>query len=280
MSEIVSIAIACITGKMGMNLAHTAINTKFVKLTAATVSPNNESPKTIGTLLGVAGYDFLPKQQLEKCINDFDVLIDFSHPDATLKQLKVCSEYNKAIVIGTTGFNANQLIELKAFSEQIPIVFASNMSRGVNISLNLIKQLTKLIGHEADIEIIEAHHRHKKDAPSGTALTMGEMVANALGDEPLSDIASFGRNGLSESGRDKKIGFSAIRAGDIVGEHTVMFALPGETIEIKHVANSRTTFSEGALTAAVWLKDKRPGLYNMQDVLGLSNFGFGCHAGN
>ncbi|PCH95013.1 MAG: 4-hydroxy-tetrahydrodipicolinate reductase [Gammaproteobacteria bacterium] len=147
------------------------------------------------------------------------------------------------------------------------MVLAANTSRGIQLCVEMLEKLTRAIGDEADIEIIEAHHRNKKDAPSGTALKLGDTVAKALGAE-LNDIASFQRNGISESGRDKKIGFSVIRAGDIVGEHTVMFSLPGERIEIKHIATSRQTFSEGALAAAKWVKDQKPGLYSMKDVLG------------
>lgn len=263
-----SIAIAGITGKMGKSLAYTALQIEDIQLTAATVSPDSHNTKTIDALLGTTGLDFFPKQQLSQCVDDFDVLIDFTCPEATLEHLAICSAHNKPMVIGTTGFNAEQMMVLRDYSKKIPIVFASNMSRGVTITSNLIQQLATLIGNEADIEIMETHHRHKKDAPSGTALTLGEKVASALG-ESLSDIACFNRVNDTQVGQNKKIGFSVVRAGDIIGEHTVMFALPGERIEIKHIATNRDTFSKGALTAARWVKNQSPDLYDMQAVLGL-----------
>tara|TARA_R110002110_G_C13465969_1_gene719116 strand:+ start:8082 stop:8744 length:663 start_codon:yes stop_codon:yes gene_type:complete len=198
--------------------------------------------------------------------NQFDVMIDFTAPEATLSHLETCQQAGKAIVIGTTGFTTEQLDKIKNYSQDIPIVLAANTSRGIQLCVEMLEKLTHAVGEEADIEIIEAHHRHKKDAPSGTALKLGDAVAKSLGAE-LQDIASFERHGISETGRDKKIGFSVIRAGDIVGEHTTLFTLPGERIEIKHIATSRKTFAEGALAAAKWLKNQKPGLYSMKDVL-------------
>lgn len=262
------LAVAGIQGKMGMDIAKLASKAKELTLTVATISPNKSADLSVSEMIGVPGFDFFPTNDLEKEIEKFDVLIDFSSVTASLQNLKLCLAHKKAIVIGTTGFSEDQLNQIKQAAQTIPVVFASNMSRGINLILNLLKQLTALIGQEADIEIIEAHHRHKKDAPSGTALTMGETIADTLG-EPLDNIASYERKGYCDLGRDEKIGFSVVRAGDIVGEHTAIFALPDERIEIKHIASSRSTFSQGALVAARWIHDKAPGLYSMQDVLGI-----------
>lgn len=267
MSKDVRIAIAGIAGKMGQAIAKRAAANNL-QLKVVTLSPSQEATQTVSAMIGLPGYDFFPIHNLKDQQDAFDVLIDFTTPEATMHHVKLCAEFKKAIVIGTTGLDEQNLSVLKQYAKDIAIVFAPNMSRGVNITLSLLEKLTKMIGQEADIEIVEAHHRHKKDAPSGTALNMGNTIAKVL-NKPLQEIASFERHGISEAGRDKKIGFSVIRAGDIVGEHTALFALAGERIEIKHVATSRDTFAEGALAAAQWLQAKAPGLYNMQDVLGL-----------
>ncbi len=205
---------------------------------------------------------------LKLLLNDFDVLIDFTRPEATLNYLKICKKANKKVIIGTTGFNDKELEKINYFANYISIVLAPNMSVGVNLTLKLLELTAKVIGDAADIEIIEAHHRYKVDAPSGTALKMGETIANTLSRD-LKKCAVYGREGI-EKARDKKtIGFSTIRAGDIVGEHTVLFALDGERIEISHKASSRVTFAKGAMRAARWIKTKANGIYSMQDVLDL-----------
>ncbi|CAB5504399.1 4-hydroxy-tetrahydrodipicolinate reductase [Bathymodiolus thermophilus thioautotrophic gill symbiont] len=199
-------------------------------------------------------------------LNQFDILIDFTRPEATLDYLAICMSTNKAIVIGTTGFDDTGLAAINTAAKKIPVVFAPNMSVGVNLSLKLLDMAARVIGHEADIEIVEAHHRYKVDAPSGTALKMGEVVANALGRD-LSKCAVYGRQGI-EKPRDKEtIGFSTIRGGDVVGEHTVSFFMDGERVEITHKASSRMTFANGSVRAANWLKGKPTGLYSMKDVL-------------
>jgi len=182
--------------------------------------------------------------------------------------LDLCSRYGKKMVIGTTGFTLEEKQHIKEISEKIAIVFAPNMSVGVNVLFKLIEQATAVLGDSSDIEIIEAHHRHKVDAPSGTALHMGEVAAGVLG-RNLSDVAVYGREGLVGERQDKTIGFETIRAGDIIGDHTIMFASPGERIEITHRSSSRMNYAAGAIRAALWLQDKENGLYNMQDVLGL-----------
>ena len=205
---------------------------------------------------------------IKRVLKDFDVLIDFTRPEATLDALSTCQSAGKAMVIGTTGFSDDALKVIDQASSDIPIVFAPNMSVGVNLTLKLLETTAKVIGADSNIEIVEAHHRHKVDAPSGTALKMGEVIANALGRD-LSDCAVYGREG-KEGPRDRQtIGFSSIRGGDVVGEHTVTFFMEGERVEITHKASSRMTYANGAVKASQWLTNQPNGLYSMQDVLDL-----------
>jgi len=203
---------------------------------------------------------------LSDMIDRFDVVIDFTRPEATLQYLEVCKQAGKAMVIGTTGFDDAGLEAISGAAHKIPVVFAPNMSIGVNLSLKLLEMAAKVIGEESDIEIVEAHHRHKVDAPSGTALKMGEVVANALGRD-LSKCAVYGREGIEKPRDRQTIGFSTIRGGDVVGEHTVSFFMEGERVEITHKASSRMTFANGAIRASAWLQGKHAGLYSMQDIL-------------
>lgn len=201
--------------------------------------------------------------------NNFDVLVDFTRPEACLEHLKFCLDQNKAIIIGTTGFSDTQKNIINQASTSIPIVFAPNMSVGVNLSFKLLEIAAKVMGEYTDIEIIESHHRHKVDAPSGTAIGMGEVIAKTL-NRPLNKHGTFTRHGIMQERTRDEIGFSTIRAGDIVGEHTVMFADIGERLEITHKASSRMTFAKGAIRAANWITNKPAGLYNMLDVLDLN----------
>jgi len=205
---------------------------------------------------------------LNAVLDQFDVLIDFTRPEATLDYLATCVAAGKAMVIGTTGFDNPGLEAINTAAQQIPVVFAPNMSVGVNLSLKLLDMAARVIGEDADIEIVEAHHRHKVDAPSGTALKMGEVVANALGRD-LSTCAVYGREGIEEPRDRQTIGFSTIRGGDVVGEHTVSFFMEGERVEVTHKASSRMTFANGSVRAASWLEGQSAGLYSMQDVLDL-----------
>ena len=213
-----------------------------------------------------AGFD--KGDSLIDSINDFEVLIDFSRPEASLNALAVCKDAGKAMVIGTTGFTDSELELIGQASKEIPIVFAPNMSVGVNLTLKILETSAKVIGPDSSIEIIEAHHRYKVDSPSGTALKMGEVIANALGRD-LSECAVYGREGIEEPRDMNTIGFSSIRGGDVVGEHTVAFFMDGERVEITHKATSRMIYANGAVRAANWLSDKSSGLYSMQDVLEL-----------
>jgi 4-hydroxy-tetrahydrodipicolinate reductase len=205
---------------------------------------------------------------LNAALDQFDVLIDFTRPEATLEYLNTCVTAGKSMVIGTTGFDNKGLEVINNAAQQIPVVFAPNMSVGVNLSLKLLDMAARVIGEDADIEIVEVHHRHKVDAPSGTALKMGEVVANALG-RNLSTCAVYGREGIEEPRDRNTIGFSTIRGGDVVGEHTVSFFMEGERVEVTHKASSRMTFANGAVRAASWLEGQSAGLYSMQDVLDL-----------
>ncbi|MGD2056206.1 MAG: 4-hydroxy-tetrahydrodipicolinate reductase, partial [Gammaproteobacteria bacterium] len=199
---------------------------------------------------------------------DFDVLIDFTRPEVTLANLEVCHAAGRRMVIGTTGFSEPQRAQLAGAAGDMAMVLAPNMSVGVNLCLKLLDMAARVLGDSVDIEVIEAHHRHKVDAPSGTALRMGEVIAAALGRD-LKTCAVYGREGHTGERDRKTIGFETIRAGDIIGDHTVLFAGSGERVEITHKASSRMTFANGAVRAAAWLMAQEPGLYDMQDVLGL-----------
>ncbi len=260
------IAIVGAGGRMGKTLIEACAVNDSCELSVAT---EREGSSLVGVdagqLAGTDGNDVV----LTDALNDnFDVLIDFTHPTVTSKHIDYCVKNNKKMVIGTTGFDEEGLAQLKKASESIAIMFAPNMSVGVNLCLKLLQTAAKILGDDVDIEIIEAHHRHKVDAPSGTAKIMGEVIADALGRD-LAECAVYGREGQTGERDRKTIGFETIRAGDIVGEHTVMFADIGERIEITHKASSRMTFAKGAIRAANWLDDKPAGLYNMSDVLGI-----------
>ena len=207
---------------------------------------------------------------LKAVINDIDVLIDFSLPDATEQNMQICAANKVAMVIGTTGFNEQQEQVLKEASKQIAIVYAGNYSTGVNLSLKLLAMAAKAFGNDADVEVIEAHHKHKIDAPSGTAYMMAEAVAEARG-QNLKDVAIYGREGQTGERETGSIGIHAIRGGEIIGDHTVMFIADGEVVEITHRARARMTFAAGAVRAATWVIKQEVGQYNMQDVLGLND---------
>jgi 4-hydroxy-tetrahydrodipicolinate reductase len=202
-------------------------------------------------------------------MTDADVLIDFTFPEVTLSNLKICAQQGKMIVSGSTGFTPEQKALVEKYAEQIPVVLAPNMSVGVNACFKLLKEAAKILGDDFDVEVVELHHNKKKDSPSGTAVRMGEVVADALGRD-YTQVANYHREGMCGERRKDEIGMQTVRGGDIVGEHTVYFIGMGERIEISHRAMSRDMFARGAARACLWLEDKSPGLYDMQDVLGLS----------
>ncbi len=199
---------------------------------------------------------------------DSDVLIEFTAPSATLANLEIAVEYQVPMVIGTTGMTVEEREQVRALAARIPVVLAPNMSVGVNVLFKVVGEVAKILGDDYDVEILEAHHRFKKDAPSGTAVRLGEIVADAL-QRDYQEVAVFGRQGLTGERTREEIGMQSLRAGDIVGDHLVMFGGLGERLEITHRAHSRDTFARGALRAALWVLEQPPGLYDMQDVLGL-----------
>lgn len=265
------IAIVGAAGRMGKTLIEACAESEDVELTVATERQGSSLVGAdAGELAGIGKNTIEIVDNLGAANNDFDVLIDFTRPEPCMQHLEWCLANNKQMVIGTTGFTEDEKKNISSAAEKIPIVFAPNMSVGVNLTLKLLEMAAEVLGDTVDIEIIEAHHRHKVDAPSGTALRMGEVVADTLGRD-LSECAVYGREGNTGERDRKTIGFETIRAGDIVGEHTVMFADIGERIEVTHKASSRMTFAKGAVRAAAWLKNKDSGLYDMQDVLGLKS---------
>ena len=264
------IAVMGAAGRMGKILIEAVGQAEGAKLTAAVDRPDSSLiGADAGELAAQGKIGVTLAGDLNAALDQFDVLIDFTHPSVTLKNLEICRRAGKAMVIGTTGFSPEERQQLEAAAQEIPIVFAANYSVGVNLCLKLLDTAARVLGDDVDIEIIEAHHRHKVDAPSGTALRMGEVVANALGRD-LQKVAVYGREGQTGARERETIGFATVRAGDVVGDHTVLFAADGERVEITHKASSRMTFAKGAVRAALWLQTQPAGLYDMQDVLGLN----------
>jgi 4-hydroxy-tetrahydrodipicolinate reductase len=268
MGKAIKVGIAGAGGKMGRMLIGRCMQDPGFKLMAAIEhSESSLVGVDAGLLSGSTSAGVKVTSNLIEVIRSIDILIDFTTPESTLSNVLVCQEKGKPIVIGTTGLGEN-IRALESASQYIPIMFAPNMSIGVNICFQVLESVARALGDEFDVEIIEAHHRDKIDSPSGTALRMGEIVAKALGRD-LSDCALYGREGDVGVREPKTIGFGTLRGGDIVGEHTVMFAGPGERIEITHRASDRSNFANGALKAAKWLESKKHGLYDMLDVLNL-----------
>jgi 4-hydroxy-tetrahydrodipicolinate reductase len=263
-----NIAIAGASGRMGRMLAETILATDGVRLSGAldmagADAIGSDVTAFLGTHSGV-----LISADLAQGLAGADVLIDFTRPEGTLEHLAWCADHGVKMVIGTTGFDAAGKAAIAAAAERIAIVFAPNMSVGVNVTMKLLELAAKSFAEGYDIEIVEAHHRLKVDAPSGTALQMGEVIAGALGRD-LDEVGVFARHGVTGPRDPSSIGFATIRGGDIVGDHTVLFAGIGERIEISHKSSSRITYATGSLRAARFLSDKTHGLFDMQDVLGL-----------
>lgn len=264
------IAVTGAAGRMGKTLMEAIAQADGCELTAALERPDSSLIGVdAGELAGLGRNGVEVGGDLSAVLDRFDLLIDFSVPAATLANAKICGANGKRMVIGTTGFTPEQKSELLGSLQPVAACMASNYSTGVNLCFKLLDIAARVLGDEYNVEIIEAHHRHKIDAPSGTALSMGEAVAKALGRD-LRQVAVYGREGLMGARKPETIGFATVRAGDIVGDHTVMFAVDGERVEITHKASSRMSFARGAVRAAKWLGDKPKGLYSMQDVLGLN----------
>jgi len=263
------IAVMGAAGRMGKTLVEAVQQAPGAGLTAAIDRADSTLVGADAGELAALGRIGVPiSGDLSRVAEEFDVLIDFTHPTVTLKNLAFCRKAGKAMVIGTTGFSVEEKERLAEAGKDIPIVFAANFSIGVNLCLKLLDTAARVLGDDVDIEILEAHHRHKVDAPSGTAVRMGEVVAKALGRD-LEKVAVYGREGQTGARKRETIGFATVRAGDVVGDHTVLFAAEGERVEITHKASSRMTFAKGAVRAALWLDGRAPGLYDMQDVLEL-----------
>jgi len=263
------IAVMGAAGRMGKTLIEAVQQTPGAGLTAAIDRPDSTLVGADAGELAALGRIGVPLSgDLDRVVDEFDVLIDFTHPTVTLKNLAFCRKHHKAMIIGTTGFSVEEKQLLAEAGKDIPIVFAANFSVGVNLCLKLLDTAARVLGDDVDIEITEAHHRHKVDAPSGTAVRMGEVIADALGRD-LKKVAVYGREGQTGARARETIGFATVRAGDIVGDHTVLFAADGERVEITHKASSRMTFAKGAVRAALWLDGREAGLYDMQDVLDL-----------
>ncbi|MBI5185570.1 MAG: 4-hydroxy-tetrahydrodipicolinate reductase [Nitrospinae bacterium] len=269
----VRVVVAGAGGKMGRNIAVAAHNTQGVELAGGTeMEGSGLIGRDIGELAGIGpiGKTVLADFRAAMQKGNADMAIDFTAPEATIRHLAAAVELKKGMVIGTTGMEKSHQEEIKRASEKIPIVFAPNMSVGINLMLRLVCEAANALGEEYDIEIIEAHHRLKKDAPSGTAMKLAEELARAT-NKNLDEAGVFARKGMIGARKRGEIGIQTIRAGDIIGDHTVLFGGLGERIEITHRASSRETFALGAVRAALWLEGRAPGLYSMMNVLGFSS---------
>jgi 4-hydroxy-tetrahydrodipicolinate reductase len=261
------LAIAGAAGRMGGAIVRELQKSNSFTLVAALEYPGSKSiGKDVGDIAGIDNLKLAITENVSEI--EFDVMIDFSTPEAVEAHLDLCKTVGAAIVIGTTGLNDTQNQMVADASQQVPVLFAANTSVGVNLCVSLVEIASKVLGHTTDIEVLEAHHRHKVDAPSGTALLLGEAAATAVGKD-LSHCGVFSREGNTGERESGSIGFSTIRGGDIAGEHTVMFIGDSERIEITHRATNRKIFAQGALRAAKWISTQKTGLYNMQDALDL-----------
>jgi len=268
MTDRLAVAVAGASGRMGRMLIEAVLASPDLELTGAldlagAVGLGEDVGQAFGQPCGVH-LSSDPSIALDRA----RVVIDFTRPEGTLGLMQACVARGVGMVIGTTGFDAQGREEIRQAASEIGIVFAPNMSVGVNVTLKLLETAARLLGNEYDIEVIEAHHRHKVDAPSGTALRMGEVIAQAIGQD-LEQVATWTRHGVTGEREAGRIGFSVIRGGDIVGDHTVLFAGTGERIEITHKSSSRANYAQGSLRACRFLATHSRGLFDMQDVLGL-----------
>ena len=264
----VKVAVTGAAGRMGKILIEAVSLNPNAVLSAAIEQP--ESPAIgadAGENAGLGKNGIAIVGDISEVIDSFDVVVDFTAPAASVANARACAAAGKKIVIGTTGCTDDDKAIIAAAAERSAICMATNFSTGVNLCFKLIKEAAGILGDDYDVEIVEAHHRHKVDAPSGTALSMGEAVAEGL-TRNLKEVAIYGRQGQVGARPDKEIGFATIRGGDVVGDHTAMFLADGERVEITHKASSRMSFGRGAIRAAVWVAAKNTGLFDMQDVLG------------
>lgn len=271
MNKPLAIAILGASGRMGRALIDGTLRSAALRLSAAIERPGNPAlGSDAGTLIGAEAAAVLLSDSLPAALVDASVLIDFTSPAATLEAIAACVAAKRPIVIGTTGFTTEQKIEIGRAARSIPVCISANYSIGVNVALKLVETAARTLGGDYDVEIVEAHHRHKVDSPSGTALAFGEAAADGLGRD-LRTHAIYGREGQIGPRKRETIGFATVRGGDVVGDHTVLFLGDGERVEISHRASSRSNFASGALRAAEWLSSRPAGLYSMRDVLGLDD---------
>lgn len=265
----IKVAVTGAAGRMGGRIITAVKEAEGLELAGAVERPGHEMiGQDAGLIAGCGAAGVKITASLDEALKNADVLIDFTFPEVTLKNLATCVRLGKKLVIGSTGFTPAQRAEVQKAGEQISVVLAPNMSVGVNACFKLLKETAKILGPDFDVEIVELHHNKKKDSPSGTAVRMGEVVAEALGRD-YNQVANFHREGMCGERTPEEIGMQTVRGGDIVGEHTVYFIGMGERIEITHRAMSRDMFARGAVRAAAWLAAKEQGMYDMQDVLGL-----------
>jgi 4-hydroxy-tetrahydrodipicolinate reductase len=263
----VKIIVSGVSGRMGSIIARLAWQEKDLELAGALEKESHQSlGRDIGELSGFGKSGIIIRSDLEGIVKEGDVVIEFTSPQATLEHLQIVARNKKAMVIGTTGFSKEQLQELENFSQNIPCLFSPNMSMGVNLLFKIVGEAAGLLGEDYDMEIVEAHHRFKKDAPSGTAKKLAQILARARNLNP-EKAAVYRREGIKGERKKEEIGIHSVRAGDIVGEHTVIFGGLGESLKFIHRAHSRETFARGALRAARFIAQASPGLYSMKDVL-------------
>lgn len=261
--------VAGAAGRMGKRIIDAINNTEGIVLSGAFERPDHpDVGKDAGVVAGIGEVGIKIVSCLEEIIEDGDVVIDFTVPEATYSNIKIVSQKGLSMVIGTTGITGNMLDEIRSMAKKIRCVMSPNMSIGVNVMFKIVSELSRILGDEYDMEIIELHHRFKKDAPSGTAVRLAQILADTRGID-INKVGVYGRKGITGERQKTEIGIHAIRAGDITGEHTVIFGGIGERIEITHKAHSRDNFARGAVKAAIWVINQPPGLYDMQDVLGL-----------
>jgi len=266
---VVDIVVAGAAGRMGSRVVACLRDAPDLRLVAALESPGHPAlGRDAGEVAGVGALGVALGSDAATALTRGRVLVEFSTPEASLAHLRLAADAGARAVTGTTGFTAAQRDEIGALAKRTAILLAPNMSVGVTLALRLLETMARALGDDYDVEITEIHHRHKKDAPSGTALRMAEVVAGALGRD-LGAVAVYGRQGMPGERSRKEIGIFSLRSGDVIGEHTVSFGTPGERLELTHRAHSRDTFARGALRAARFVAGRGPGLYSMQDVLGL-----------
>ncbi|OGP54184.1 MAG: 4-hydroxy-tetrahydrodipicolinate reductase [Deltaproteobacteria bacterium RBG_13_52_11] len=265
----INVIVVGTAGRMGRMVINAIQNSEGTQCTGAVEAPGHPAVgKDAGAVAGLGELGVRIEDSLQSVIKKGDVVIDFTLAESSLGNMEIAAQHHKAMVVGSTGFSSQQMERVKKLTMEFPCCLSPNMSVGVNLMFRIVEEMAQILGDDYDCEIIEAHHRMKKDTPSGTALRLGEVIAKSLG-RKLAEVGVYGRKGLTGERSRAEIGMHAIRAGDIVGEHTVIFGGMGERIEVTHRAHTRDTFAQGAVRAARWVVNQKAGLYDMGDVLGL-----------